>query len=113
MSSIKSKKIAAEMMRELSTIILEEARDELLKTVTITGCEVSNDLGYAKVYFTSLSNMNKLDLEKELKEASPFFRTELASRLDLRHTPILNFIFDDSIEYGNKIEEIIEKIHNN
>lgn len=111
MTSHKIVKISSDMMRVISSILFEEARDEILKTITITGCKVSNDLSYAKVYFTSLSDMDKKTLEKEVNEASPFIRGLVAEKLDLRHTPELTFIFDDSIEYANRIEKIIKEIN--
>ena len=111
MPSHKIAKISSDMMRVISSILFEEARDEILKTITITGCKVSNDLSYAKVYFTSLSDMDKKTLEKEVNEAAPFIRGLVAEKLDLRHTPELTFIFDDSIEYANRIESIIKEIH--
>ena len=52
-------------------------------------------------------------LEKELDEASSYIRGELSKRIEVRHTPKLRFVFDKSIEYGNKIEKIIESIHEN
>ena len=111
MTSHKIAKISSDMMRVISSILFEEARDEILKTITITGCKVSNDLSYAKVYFTSLSDMDKKTLEKEVNEAAPFIRGLVAEKLDLRHTPELTFIFDDSIEYANRIEKIIKEIN--
>ena len=113
MPSHKLAKIASEMVRVISEIIFEEARDEILKTITITDARVSKDLGYAKVYFTSLSDLSKERLEKEVNEASAFIRTELAKRMDLRHTPELEFRYDDSIEYASRIENIIKEIHEN
>lgn len=113
MASIKSKRIASLMMRVISEIIMEEARDSLLKTITITGCEVASDLSFAKVYFTSLSEMSHRDLEHELDEASPYIRTLVAEKMDLRNTPKLKFVYDDSIAYGDKIERILKEIHEN
>lgn len=112
MSNIKAKRIASNIQREITSIILEEARDDILKSITITGCEVSNDISIAKVYFTSLSNLTKEQLEKELREASPFIRKELASRIEIRHTPEIRFVFDESIEYGSNIDKILNEIHN-
>lgn len=111
MSNIKIKRIASELSREISDILANEARDLLLHTITITGCDVTNDLSFAKVYFTSLSTLEPKQLEKELEEASGYIRTLLADRVDLRHTPKLQFVFDKSIAYGNKIEAIIKEIH--
>ncbi len=109
MNQIKIKRIESQMVKEISEIIMNDARDTTLKTVTITGCEVTNDLSFAKVYFTSF--LDKQTILKDLAEASGYIRTELAERIDLRHTPKLKFVYDESIEYGNKIESIINEIH--
>lgn len=111
MPNYKIAKISSDISRAISEILSLEAKDELLKTITITGCKVSRDLSYAKVYFTSLSEIDQKTLEKELKEASPYIRTLVAEKLDLRHTPVLEFVFDESIEYANRIEKIIKEIH--
>lgn len=110
MDHIKQKRIASEMMRVISEILMEEARDNLLKTITITGCDVAADLSFAKVYFTSMSEMSHESLEKELEEASSYIRTLLAEKMDLRNTPKLKFVYDESIAYGNKIEKILKEI---
>ena len=89
--------------------MLFEAKDKDFKNVTITAVEVSNDLSYAKVYFTTTDNREKVT--NDLNNASGFFRSLLAERLEIRHTPELRFIFDKSIEYGNKIEKLINDIH--
>ncbi len=111
MSNIKYKRINAELVRTISEIILKETTDEFLKTITITDAEVSHDLSFAKVYFTSILSKEKKELEKEMEESSDFFRKFVAEKMDLRKTPKLKFIYDESIEYGNKIEQIIEEIH--
>ena len=110
MNTIRLKKIESEISKFLSEILANEASDSLLKTITITGTEVANDLSYAKVFFTSLSALPAKDLEKELIEAASYLRTELASRIELRHTPKLRFAYDNSIAYGHKIESIIKEI---
>ena len=110
MPSHKIAKVSSDIARVISEIIFTEAKDDILKSITITGCKVSRDLGYAKVYFTSLSNLDKKTLVKEVNEASSFIRGELAERIELRHTPILEFVYDDSIEYAENIENIIKEI---
>lgn len=111
MPSHKIAKISSDMSRVISEIIFNEARDNILKSITITGCVVSRDLSYAKVYFTSLSDLDKKTLEKEVNEASSFIRGLVAEKLNLRHTPELEFIYDESIEYAARIEKIIKEIH--
>ena len=109
MSKIKAERASSEIQRELGLILLEDARDKDFKNVTITACEVTNDLSYAKVYFTTFDDREKV--LKDLNNAAGYFRSILASRVVMRHTPELKFIFDESIEYGQKIEKIIEEIN--
>src|SRR5574344_303240 len=110
MINLKGERVASDMQKELGDILLTEAKDEDFKHVTITDCDVTNDLSFAKIYFTT-TDKDRNKVEKELNNAQGFFRSLLAERLDIRHTPELRFIFDESIEYGNKIEKIIEEIH--
>ncbi len=107
--NLKGERVASDMQRELGNILLLEAKDEDFKHVTITDCDVTNDLSFAKIYFTTTDDREKV--EKDLNNAAGFFRSLLAERLQIRHTPELRFIFDESIEYGRKIEKIIEKLH--
>ena len=109
MSSLKGERAGTEIQRELSNILLLDAKDEDFKNVTITAVDVSNDLSFAKVYFTTLDDREHV--EHDLNNAAGFFRSLLAERLIMRHTPELRFIFDESIEYGKKIEKIIEELH--
>jgi ribosome-binding factor A len=109
--SIKIDRINKEMIREISNILENEIKDKSLRFVTITACHVTNDLSFAKVYFTCLNDSEIKLVESSLKQASGFIRKQLALRMNLRHTPELTFIYDESIEYGKKIENVIEKIH--
>ncbi len=109
--SIKIDRIASNMVKEISMILMEEVKDPDIKFVTITDCKVTNDLSFAKVYFTVLDIEKKESTLLALNNASGFIRKELAERIEIRHIPELEFIFDESIEYGNKIEKIIEEIH--
>ena len=107
--NLKGVRVASDMQKEISDLLLREAKDQDFKTVTIRHVKVTNDLSFAKIYFTTLDNKEKV--EKDLNNAAGFFRSLLAERLQIRHTPELRFIFDESIEYGQKIEKIIEKLH--
>ncbi len=110
MSNIKTERISSQITRELSEIFYEEVHNEILKSVTITDAKVTNDLSLAKVYYTFLGDYDKITIQEELKNASSFLRTELAKRIDLRTTPELRFVYDESTEYGEHIDEIIEEI---
>lgn len=109
--SIKLDRIESNMIKTISYILANEVKDKDIKFVTVTDCRVTNDLSYAKVYYTVLNNDKKDDTAKALKNASGFIRKELMDRMDIRYTPELEFVFDESIEYGKKIENILEEIH--
>lgn len=111
MPSHKIERISSDVLKYLSNIILTETRDELMKTITLTEVEVSKDLSYAKVYFTSISNLTHQEIEKEMNEAAPYLRGKLAKVLEVRNIPELKFIYDETIEYATKIEKIIKEIH--
>ena len=111
MNQIKLKRIESQIVKEVSDILLNETNDDLMKTITITGCEVASDLSSAKIYFTSISDMENKAIEAEMEEASSYIRMKLADQIELRHTPKLRFIYDTSIAYGEKIERIIREIN--
>ena len=105
-------RIASNFVKEISYILATEIRDDDIKFVTVTDCKVTNDLSFAKVYITVLDE-NKKDITlKALNDAKGFIRRTLADRVEVRHIPELEFVYDESIEYGKKIEDIIEDIHN-
>ncbi|MCH5166279.1 MAG: 30S ribosome-binding factor RbfA [Erysipelotrichales bacterium] len=111
--SVKIERISSEVLRVLSEIMLLEAKDETLKHITITDCVVTNDLSFANVYYTYMGDEPLEDVKKNLEVAAPYLRTVLASKIELRHTPELRFFYDESIEYGQNIERIINKLHEN
>lgn len=110
--SVKIERLNDLVLAELSKIILLEVKNPLLKSVCITSVDITNDLSYAKVYFTCMDE-NRDDVLKELDEAKGFLRSKLCESIDIRHTPELVFVYDTSIEYGRRIEEVIKEIHEN
>jgi len=109
--SIKIERIGSNLVKEISYILANEVKDNDIKFVTVTDVKVTNDLSYAKVYFTVLDDEKRKTTLDALNSAKGFIRKELTNRVDIRHIPELEFVFDESIEYGKKIEDIIEKIH--
>ena len=98
-------------VEEISKVLEFEVKDKNIKFVTITAAKVTNDLSYAKVYFTVLDDTKKEETLKALNQASGFIRTKLFDRIEIRHMPKIEFVFDDSIAYGKEIEEKIKEIH--
>ena len=111
--SIKSERISDALIEQISYILETEVKNKDIKFVTITDVKVTNDLAYAKVYFTVLNKDYIKETEKALKSAAGFIRHELRDRVDIRQIPELQFIYDESIEYGQKIESILEELKEN
>jgi ribosome-binding factor A len=110
--SIKSDRLASSIQRELGDIINRQVKDTKLGFVTITAVDVTNDKSIAKVYYTVLGSDIKADAaNKAINRAKGFIRSELAKRIRVRSVPELRFKYDESIEYGNKIESIIKDLH--
>lgn len=109
--SVKIDRLNSVFVKEISYILQNEVKDENIKFVTVTGCEITSDLSFAKVYVTVFDKEKTKDTLKALDKAKSFIRGQLSQRVEIRHTPELRFIFDDSIEYGKKIDKIIDKIH--
>lgn len=109
--SVKIDRLNHNIIKEVSYILMEEVKDEDIKFVTITDCKTTNDLSYAKIYFTVLDDSKKDSTLKALDNAKGFIRKELSERIEVRHTPELEFVYDESIAYGKRIEEKIKEIN--
>ena len=111
MANVKIERLNHTFMEEISNILMTEIKDEDIKFVTVTDVDITNDLSFAKVYITVFDKEKKDSTLKALNGASHFIRGKLSEKVDIRHTPELKFLYDESIEYGAHIEDIIEKIN--
>jgi ribosome-binding factor A len=103
-------RVASILSREISDIIEHEIKDPRLGFVTITTVDVSIDLKTAIVYFSSLDN--KTEGLETLNRAKGYIRSSLAQRVRMKFIPNLEFKIDNSFEYGNKIDALLEEISN-
>ena len=101
-------RINEEIQRELADQ-LRHLKDPRVSSgmVSITRVDTTGDLRYARVYVSVLDKNQEKDVLKGLKSASGFLRRELGRALQLRYTPELQFIGDDSIQYGAHILEVL------
>ena len=112
-NSIKNTRVNGEVQKELSVIIRDEIKDPRISPWTsVVDVQVAPDLKTCKVWISVLGSEEDRDnTAKGLKSAAPYIRRELAHRLNLRNTPEINFVMDQSIEYGvnmtHKIDEVI------
>jgi ribosome-binding factor A len=103
-------RISEEVKREISNIIQNELKDPRLPSlVSIIDCQVTKDLGHAKVYVSVMgTEEEKKNAMKALKSAAGFIRRELGHKVQLRATPEIHFELDNSIEHGMYINKLLD-----
>ncbi len=109
MANYKTSRMAEDIKRELTAILRELKDPRIDKMLTVVRADLSGDMSVCKVYVSSLGGMEKTNESVHgLKSASGFIRRELFHRLQMRKSPELTFIADNSIERG---AEISRKLH--
>ncbi|QYR19730.1 30S ribosome-binding factor RbfA [Paenibacillus sp. sptzw28] len=112
MAKVRVGRVGEQLKKELSQIIQTELKDPRIGFITVTGVEVTSDLSQARVFLSVLgSDEQKEETLKALARGTGFLRSELGKRIRLRHTPELLFKFDSSIEYGSRIESLLDQIN--
>jgi ribosome-binding factor A len=110
--SLRANRVGEQMKKELSDIIGRKIKDPRIGFVTVTDVQVTGDLQQAKVYISVLGDdEQKENTLKGLAKAKGFIRSEIGHRIRLRKTPEIIFEFDESINYGNRIESLIHQLH--
>lgn len=112
--TMRSNRVAEQMKKELGDIISLKLKDPRIGFVTVTDVEVTGDLQQATVYISVLGDETQRENTlRGLAKAKGFIRTEIGSRIRLRKTPDLLFEFDESIDYGNRIESLLRSVNEN
>ena len=111
-NSIKNTRINMEVQRELSEIIRGEVKDPRIHPMTtVVSVEVTPDLKYCKAYISVLGEEESAKATIQgLKSAEGYIRRELARRVNLRNTPEIKFILDQSIAYGVNMSKLIDEV---
>lgn len=110
MANYRRGRINEEMQKEVA-VILRNVKDPRVSGafISVTGAEVTPDLKYAKIYYSLLTG-DKKEVKNGLRAASGYIRGQIAKNLNLRVTPELTFVEDESIEYGARISKILDGI---
>lgn len=106
-------KIESLIKEEISLIFLFKLQELELGLITITNVRVSADLKIAKIYVSIMEKDKREDTLEKIKSKTKFIRSELASRITIKFVPELKFFLDDTLDYVEKIDELIKKIHEN
>lgn len=109
---MRAERVGEQMKQEIMDIANNKVKDPRIGFLTITDVKVTNDLSMATVYLTVLGDEKQVDdTFKGLEKATGYIKSELGSRMRLRVVPELYFEYDESIDYGNKIEKLIQDLH--
>lgn len=113
-NSVKNVRVNAEVMRELGNIIRSGIKDPRISPMTsVVAVEVTPDLKFCKAYISVLGDEKaKQDTIKGLKSAEGYIRRQLAASINLRNTPQITFVIDQSIEYGVNMSKRIDDVMN-
>lgn len=111
-NSIKNTRINGEVLRELADIIRGEIKDPRINPMTsVVAVEVAPDLKTCKAYISVLGDgQSQKDTLAGLRSAEGYIRRELAHRINLRNTPEITFVLDQSIEYGVRMSKMIDEV---
>lgn len=114
-NSIKNTRVNAEVQHELANLIREGIKDPRIHPMTsVTAVEVAPDLKTCRAYISVLGNEEaKKNTIAGLKSAEGYIRRQLAKRINLRNTPEIRFILDESIEYGVTMSKLIDEVTGN
>ena len=105
----KLERLESTVLRSLTNILRKEVKDPALGFVTITEVRITNDLSIMKVYFTVLGDEKDTTMQA-LERSKPFIRNQIGKHVTMRKLPNIHFIYDESLEYGNRIEKGLKKV---
>ncbi|MCF7223148.1 30S ribosome-binding factor RbfA [Marilutibacter chinensis] len=103
-------RVSAQLRRELGTIVHEAVREHGLPSVSVSDVEVTRDLAHAKVFVTALQEERSAEAVKALRELSRELRYKLGRAVKLRHVPELHFHYDDSVDRGERIDNLLRDL---
>ena len=103
-------RVSAQMRRDLGTLVHEAVRELGLPSVSVSDVEVTRDLAHAKVFVTALQSEKSAEAVKGLKAHAKEIRFQLAHAMKLRHVPELHFMYDDSVDRGERIDALLRDL---
>jgi ribosome-binding factor A len=103
-------RVSAQLRRELGTLVHEAVREHGLPSLSVSDVEVTRDMAHAKVWVTALQPERAIEAMKGLKALAPELRYQLAQSVKMRHVPELHFHYDESVDRGERIENLLRDL---
>ena len=111
MASLRTGRVGDQIRVEIAELLARVVQDPGIGFLTITHVKVSADLQQARVYYTTLGDEEaRKESRRALERVTPFLRRQIGQRLRLRRVPELQFFFDESVERGDRIEQILQEL---
>ena len=99
------------LLREIADLLMKKVKDPRIKGTTLTGIHVSNDLKYARVYYSLIGNEKDIQRAQDgLDSAKGFIKREIGPRMDLKYMPDIVFRHDPSLQVGDYMEKLFGKL---
>jgi ribosome-binding factor A len=111
LGSKRSLRVGDMILKEISEMLIKgNVRDPRIEPVVLTGIKLTDDLGFARIYFTVIGDqIDKRDIIEGLQSASSYIKRELSRRLRIRRIPDLKFEFDEVLQEGYRVDELLRK----
>jgi ribosome-binding factor A len=104
-------RVGDQILKEISNLLLRKVKDPRLKGVSVTDVVMSRDLRHAYVYYSLFwKGQQKKEAHEGFESAKGFIRREIGERLQLRYVPDIQFRYDESLDYGQKMERLLAKL---
>lgn len=103
-------RVSAQIRRDLGTLVHAAVREHGLPSVSVSDVEVTRDMAHAKVFVTALMPERSAEAVKGLRELAVELRMALARAMKLRHVPELHFHYDDSVDRGERIDNLLRSL---
>jgi ribosome-binding factor A len=110
MSSRRPERVRGLLQETVAEILRREVKDPRVEGVTLTGVDITPDLKLAKIYFSTLQPEHHDDALEGLKSAVGYIKRQIATRLQLRHTPELRFLYDTTLEKATRLESLLRQV---
>ncbi|HVR82368.1 MAG TPA: 30S ribosome-binding factor RbfA [Luteimonas sp.] len=103
-------RVSAQLRRELGTLVRDAVREHGLPSLSVSDVEVTRDMAHAKVFVTALEPERAKEAMKALKALAPEVRYQLAHAVKMRHVPELHFHYDESVDRGERIDNLLRDL---
>lgn len=101
-------RISAQLRRDIGELVHEAVREHGLPSVSVSDVEVTRDLAHAKIFVTALDPCTEKEAIKALKDLAKEMRYQLGKRMKIRSLPELHFVYDESLDRGERIEQLLK-----